>query len=107
MNIHFHPDAEKEIEEAIDWYDGLSRRLGNDFLRDLEQSLERINTFPEAWALFLATTRRCRLRKFPYGIVYRLMPMGIQVIAVMHLHRQPDYWAERIEADELEEESNE
>ena len=99
MEIHFHPDVEKEIKAAVDWYDGLSQRLGSDFLRDLEQSLERIIKFPEAWAFFSATTRRCRLQKFPYGIVYRLVTNHIQVIAVMHLHRKPDYWAERIEAD--------
>ncbi len=64
MNIYFHPDAEKEIEQAVDWYDGLSRRLGNDFLRELEQSLERVEKFPEAWAIFLATTRRVACRSF-------------------------------------------
>jgi len=107
MSIHVHPDVEQEIEEAVDWYDGLSQRLGSDFLRDLEQSLERIIKYLEAWALFSGTTRRCRLQKFPYGIVYRLTPNGIQVIAVMHLHRKPDYWMERAEADEPEErESN-
>lgn len=52
MQIRFHPDVEKEVEDAVDWYSGLSKRLGDEFLRDLEQSLERIINFPEAWALF-------------------------------------------------------
>lgn len=98
MNVHFHPDAEREIEDALAWYDGMSQRLGDEFLKELEQSLDRIRNFPEAWAIFSTNTRRCRLQKFPYGIVYRLVPDDIQVIAVMHLHRKPDYWAERIEA---------
>jgi plasmid stabilization system protein ParE len=99
MNVRFHPDAEREIEEAVAWYDGLSQRLGDDFLKELEQALERIIKFPEAWAIFSTNTRRCRLQKFPYGIVYRLVSDDIQVIAVMHLHRKPDYWTERVEAD--------
>jgi toxin ParE2 len=35
---------------------------------------------------------RYRLRRFPYGLVYRLAESEIVVLAVMHLHRKPDYW---------------
>lgn len=97
MQAIFHPQAEQELEEALAWYDGLSRKLGNQFLDEVEKALDRIIAFPQAWAKLSAGARRCRLQKFPYGIVYRIAPNEIQVIAVMHLHREPDYWIERID----------
>ena len=30
--------------------------------------------------------------RFPYGLLYRLLEWEIVVLAVMHLHRKPDYW---------------
>ena len=103
MQISFHPQAEQELEEAIAWYDGLSRRLGNEFLGEVEKALDRIVAFPEAWASLSPNTRRCRLNKFPYGVVYRVVPEMIQVIAIMHLHRNPGYWIGRIERGQADE----
>jgi hypothetical protein len=47
MNYSFHPEAEKEFLEAIEYYEGREENLGF-------------------------------------------------VLAVMHLHRDPDYWKHRI-----------
>jgi len=33
---------------------------------------------------------------FPYGILYSLLDQDIVVVAVMHLHRKPDYWEKRV-----------
>ena len=41
-------------------------------------------------------TRRCRTVGFPYGIVYQVRNERILVVAVMHLQRQPNYWADRV-----------
>jgi hypothetical protein len=34
---------------------------------------------------------------FPYGILYEEKPDVIRIIAVMPLHRDPDYWLHRLE----------
>ena len=40
---------------------------------------------------------RChQLHRFPYGIVYRVQSGHISIVAVMHLHRDPQYWENRI-----------
>ena len=50
MRYNFHPDAQRELQEAVDYYDGVDRELGDAFLDEVEQSLERIVKFPDAWA---------------------------------------------------------
>jgi hypothetical protein len=38
------------------------------------------------------------LKQFPYGLVYHQPESDwIEVVAVMHLHREPDYWRRRTE----------
>jgi hypothetical protein len=41
-------------------------------------------------------SRRYRLRRFPYGLVYVETGSDIIILAVMHLHRRPGYWNERL-----------
>jgi len=42
--------------------------------------------------------RRCRLRRFPYGIIYTLLEDDVVlIISVMHLHRHPLSWRKNLE----------
>jgi plasmid stabilization system protein ParE len=41
-------------------------------------------------------TRRCRTHRFPYGIIYQAKRDEILIVAVAHLHREPDNWLERL-----------
>jgi plasmid stabilization system protein ParE len=96
MNYSFHPHAEKELEEIETHYDSLSEGLGNQFRDDVELTISRILKFPNAWQALSPIVRRCRLTGFPYGIVYQIMPREIQLLAVMHNRRKPNYWTYRI-----------
>jgi hypothetical protein len=96
MNYSFHPHAEKEIEGAQDYYDGVKELLGDRFRAEVEVAIERILKFPDAWQPQSKSTRRYRLKSFPYGIVYQIKKDEILPVAVMHLHREPNYWAHRI-----------
>jgi mRNA-degrading endonuclease RelE of RelBE toxin-antitoxin system len=40
--------------------------------------------------------RRCRLRRFPYGLIYAIDRGDILIVAVAHAHRRPDYWRDRM-----------
>jgi len=56
-----------------------------------------ILSFPEAWPALGGSIRRCQTRRFPYGVIYAQDLHGILFPAVMHLHREPDYWKNRID----------
>ena len=96
MAYDFHPDAKRELKDAVAYYDNISRELGDAFIEEVEQTLDRIQKFPEAWPQLSKNTRRCRTLSFPYGIVYQIKNQRILVVAVMHLQRKPNYWSDRI-----------
>ena len=95
MNYSFHPHAEKELEEIESHYDSIGEILGNRFRDDIKITISRILKFPNAWQALSLKVRRCRLTNFPYGIVYRVKPREVRLLAVMHLHRKPNYWIYR------------
>lgn len=95
MRYRFHPHAEIELNEAVDYYEARRSGLGKRFRRAFEAALNKLLDHPTAWALIDPPCRLCRLRKFPYGIVYELRDDEVVVIAVMHLHREPGYWRNR------------
>jgi len=90
------PPAVDELDEAVTYYNALVESLGEQFLEDVVRAFDLIERFPDAWHRLGQNTRRCRLLRFPYGIVYLRESSGIVVVAVAHLHRQPSYWRERI-----------
>lgn len=96
MTSDFHPEARRELENVVDYYDSINTELGDTLLNEVEQTLERIVKFPEAWPKLSKNTRRCRTVGFPYGIVYQVVNERILVVAFMHLQQKPNYWMERI-----------
>jgi len=36
------------------------------------------------------------VKRFPYGVLYSEEADGIFILAVMNLHRAPDYWKRRV-----------
>jgi hypothetical protein len=96
MQIRFLEIAEIELDEAIQYYNYEVAGLGDDFLTEVLGTLDRIARFPEAWHLCSKRTRRCQTRRFPYGIIYQIRKTEILVIAVANLHREPDYWEDRL-----------
>jgi toxin ParE2 len=88
--------AQQELTDAFRYYEHEQRGLGNRFLDDVEHARHLIAQLPHAWHPLSASLRRCVLRHFPYGLIYRLHNDRIEIIAVAHHHRQPEYWRDRI-----------
>jgi plasmid stabilization system protein ParE len=95
MSFSFHPEAEKEFNDAIEYYEDLEPGLGYDFALEVHSAIKRSVDFPKAWAGLDGDVRRSLVRRFPYGILYSEEKDGIFVVAVMHLHREPGYWKRR------------
>jgi hypothetical protein len=95
MHYLFHPDAEIELTQAIDYYEQCSKGLGQDFTIEVHATIERIITYPKAWSVIDEEIRRALVKRFPYGVLYAENNTEIFIIAVMNLHREPDYWKYR------------
>jgi len=96
MRIRFLEIAAIELDEAIQHYSNEAAGLGEEFLNEVLEALNRVAKFPEAWHPCSKRTRRCQTNRFPYGIIYQIRTEEILVIAIANLHREPDYWEDRL-----------
>jgi plasmid stabilization system protein ParE len=87
--------AEEEVREAAHWYEQRSKGLGAAFLEIVEEAIAGIEENPLRFPLIHQDTRRALLKRFPYGVFFRLRSDRIRVLAVMHLSRSPDRWLGR------------
>lgn len=95
MIFSFHPEAEKEFNEAIDYYENHQPGLGYDFALEVHSAVKRAIAYPKAWPEIGGEIRRSLVKRFPYGILYAEEQGEILIVAVMHLHRKPEYWKHR------------
>ncbi len=94
----FHPEAEAELFQALDYYDELDiiqgTNLATDLRRRIDEALDRIEESPHTFPPYLFGTRRCLLRRFPYSVVFDVEPDSL-VLALAHSKRRPGYWKGR------------
>ncbi|VAW41471.1 hypothetical protein MNBD_GAMMA01-1713 [hydrothermal vent metagenome] len=95
MSFAFHPEAEEEFNAAIEYYEEIEPGLGYDFAIEVHSTIQRSVDFPNAWAVLDGEIRRSLVRRFPYGVLYSKEKEGLFIVAVMNLHRDPDYWKHR------------
>jgi len=93
--IRLHPDATRDLEEGLVFYQERSADVAERFLLDVEAALELIVEAPDRWPSHADGTRRYVMAAFPYSIVYRVTASAIQVFAVAHAKRRPRYWSRR------------
>ena len=96
MKVAFLPPAAAELMDAVAFYNQQSEGLGFQFAVEVQRTIDRIAEFPEAWPVLSERTRRCRMRRFPYGLIYHVRDETLLIVAVMHLHRHPDVWRDRL-----------
>jgi len=96
VNYRFLDEAEAEFYDAVAYYEDCESGLGLELAREVFTAIDRIIAFSEAWSPYSNRTRRCLLKRFPYGIVYRRLDDVIVIFAVMQLNREPDYWKNRL-----------
>lgn len=48
MTYSFHPDAELEFNQSIDYYENIRAGLGHDFAVEAYLTIQRIIEYPEA-----------------------------------------------------------
>ena len=93
--VRFHPDAESEMIDAAVYYETQQPDLGRRFLASVQDAVNRIVLNPHLYPTVELDVRRCLTKTFPFGVLFRECPGKIVIMAVMHLHRDPNYWKSR------------
>lgn len=93
-----HPAAERELAEAVNWYEERSSGLGGKLYTAIDAVMLRIGRSPELYAVWQQSGRyrRAVISDFPYAIFYRVYEARTVVPAVAHTSRRPGYWLDRV-----------
>ena len=92
--IH-HPKAEAELAEAAQFYNRRRPGLGGEFWEEVDARVVVLAEQPDRFRQLEDDVRQCSLRRFPYVILYRQTVAGVQILALKHHARHPDYWKHR------------
>ena len=97
MQILFHPEAQAELNCAINDYANREPNLGYQFAIEVFAAVERIKFNPRLWPLLNDEARRCLIHRIPNGVIYSFddTQSTVLILAVMHLYREPGNWSER------------
>jgi plasmid stabilization system protein ParE len=95
MILSFHELAERELDDAAQYYDREQTGLGAAFIADVRRSTEAILAHPEAAPVVRGRVRRKLCRRFRYALLYSIRPGTVRILAVMNLRRHPTYWVGR------------
>ena len=96
MTHSFHPEAVEEYLGAVSYYAAISPPLAESFIRAIEEGIEEILMFPEAWQIVEEDVRRHLIKRFPFGIYYCIERDRVMIYAVKHMSRDPNYWKSRV-----------
>ncbi len=95
LEVRFRKEAERDLLDAVFWYEEQRRGLGSDFLAEIQTSLAALAENPMRHPVIHKNIRRALVRRFPFGIQYRVEPALIIIVAVMHGSRNPGHWKKR------------
>jgi len=71
MKLRFAAAARRELNEAAIWLELQENGLGERFLEEVAQARRLILEYPQAWHPLGSRLRRCHLKRFRYGLIYR------------------------------------
>jgi plasmid stabilization system protein ParE len=93
--VLIRPAAAADLQDAFDWYERQQSGLGAEFREAVRETLRDIAAGPMLYQAVYRDTRRALLRRFPYGLYYRIYPDAVVVVACMHGRRNPRRWKAR------------
>ena len=91
MKLRFHPLVQRDIDEALSYYEERSTKAAERFWKALDTRLHEIALSPKRFG-FIDEKRRMRrvaLREFPYLIIYYESSKGTKITCVKHEKRHP------------------
>lgn len=94
--LYLTEQATQELDEAVSWLDSKQEGLGGELHAEVSAALERILKRPEMHAIVRGDVRRGPIRRFHYSVFYRVKPEHVEVIAIVHDHRDPAVWQQRV-----------
>lgn len=89
--------AEGDIREAFLWYEDQKDNLGSLFENYVSKAVDSIQSNPLKTQIRYGNTRIFFLKKFPYGIHFRVdeVEKSILIVAAFHTSKDSEKWTMR------------
>lgn len=84
--------AEEDIQNIVDYYKDLDGALSEDFIVKLSACFERIEQLPEGYQKRYNEFRIAFLKRFSFGVFYKIYEKEITVVAVLHTSQDMSKW---------------
>jgi plasmid stabilization system protein ParE len=84
FDVKVHAIAKQDVRRAFRRYEERRVCLGEAFLECVESGLERISRMAASFANAYRDLKRVSVRRFPYGIFYRLDGRDVLVVGILH-----------------------
>lgn len=95
MTPEFHPAAQEELAAAVKIGEMRAAGLGLELLLETRRVVALLCDLPNVGEPLDDRYRRLPLRRFPFGVVYRVDGSRLRIIAFAHRRQRPRYWARR------------
>jgi plasmid stabilization system protein ParE len=98
LPYQFHPLAQQELDEAVDFLEAERPGTGLALAAAVERAIHQICEHPQSGPLVRAHIRSRLVlpaRRWHYTVFYRVKHDHLRVLAVAHQKRQPFYWFAR------------
>ena len=86
--------AEGQAARARDWYDDQLEGLGDQFIAELENAIEKALEHPLQYQKIYLEIRRVLVRRFPYALFFVFSKSRVVVLAVLRQSEDPRKWPE-------------
>lgn len=92
VRLTVRPLAQNDIQGIIDYYDEINPEISENFLNDLESTISNIKSLPKGYQRRIGDVRISFLKRFPFGVFYKIYPISITVIAILHTSQDSSKW---------------
>jgi toxin ParE1/3/4 len=97
VTYHLHPEAAAEHQRQIAYYEDKEPGLGRRYHAEFRTFVAAACEAPRRYRVVHPPAIRCLgFDVFPFDLIYREVGGSIQVLAVAHHRRQPNYWLDRL-----------
>lgn len=95
-HVELSGHAQADFEESLDWYSERSSLAAANFVGAMEEAIDKIAADPHRFPSTFGNCRYCRLKRYPFRLIYRERDGRVEIVAVAHASRDPGFWHDRV-----------
>lgn len=95
-HVELSGHAQADFDESFDWYAKRSPLAAANFIAAIEEAIDKIVAGPHRFPATFGNCRYCRLKRYPFRLIYREHGGRIEIVAIAHASRDPGFWHGRV-----------